>query len=322
MKKILSILIIATLLLSSLVIFASCGSNQTAASISSTPFGNIHYSYDKDTKTLYIEGNTETPVALANDGFITKGSETPWYKSLRTSAVKIEIRGVSSIPDYAFYGMYYVKEIEFRDESITSIGKCAFAFCASLTSLTLKNGVTSIGESAFEGCSTLETVNLPESLTSIGDRAFAYDHKLTSVKAIEGCELVGDPFLGVAKSDVISYFPKATEAPETPETPETPATDAPATDAPATDAPETEAPETEAPETEAPATEAPKETNNTNAIIAVVIFAVVLIGIIIGAIIIIRSGKDQKNDSRTVRKNDTDKGNTKNNKNNKNGKKK
>ena len=57
-------------------------------------------------------------------------------------------------------------------EGYTSIGHFAFAYCSSLTSLTLPNSVTSIGERAFSGCSSLTSINIPNSVTSIGCSSF------------------------------------------------------------------------------------------------------------------------------------------------------
>ena len=65
--------------------------------------------------------------------------------------------------------------------SVTSIGNNAFAYCSSLTSVTIGNGVTSIGEAAFSGCSGLTSVTIPNSVTSIGEAAFWYCRSLTSV---------------------------------------------------------------------------------------------------------------------------------------------
>ena len=37
--------------------------------------------------------------------------------------------------------------------SVTSVGKCAFYDCSSLSSIVISDSVTSIGERAFWGCS-------------------------------------------------------------------------------------------------------------------------------------------------------------------------
>jgi hypothetical protein len=65
--------------------------------------------------------------------------------------------------------------------SVTSIGMEAFAYCRSLASISIPNGVTSIGDSAFSGCSSLASVTIPSSVTSIGDSAFYLCTSLTSV---------------------------------------------------------------------------------------------------------------------------------------------
>ena len=65
--------------------------------------------------------------------------------------------------------------------SVTSIGKKAFIFCSSLTSVTIPNSVTSIGEYAFRGCSSLTSITIPEGVTSIRSDAFYACSSLTSV---------------------------------------------------------------------------------------------------------------------------------------------
>ena len=44
--------------------------------------------------------------------------------------------------------------------SVTSIGKAAFAYCPSLTSIAIGNSVTSIGDYAFQHCSSLTSINV------------------------------------------------------------------------------------------------------------------------------------------------------------------
>lgn len=64
---------------------------------------------------------------------------------------------------------------------VTNIGSSAFAYCSSLTSVTIPDSVTSIGEATFHGCRSLTSVTIPDSVTSIGDYAFYGCSGLTSM---------------------------------------------------------------------------------------------------------------------------------------------
>ncbi len=65
--------------------------------------------------------------------------------------------------------------------SVTSIGKYAFANCTDLNSITIPNSVTSIGNYAFYGCTGLTSVTIPNRVISIGVSAFNGCARLTSI---------------------------------------------------------------------------------------------------------------------------------------------
>ena len=57
--------------------------------------------------------------------------------------------------------------------SVIIIGREAFAYFRSLTSITIPNSVTTIGERAFWGCQGLASITIPNSVIAIGNDAFA-----------------------------------------------------------------------------------------------------------------------------------------------------
>ena len=57
--------------------------------------------------------------------------------------------------------------IKFKTD-IISVGSWAFAYCSSLTSVTIPNSVTSIGACVFYACRGLVSATIPNSVISIG----------------------------------------------------------------------------------------------------------------------------------------------------------
>jgi len=66
-------------------------------------------------------------------------------------------------------------------DSVTKIGKDAFARCTGLTSVVIPTSVTEIGEFTFFNCTGLTSVTIPNSVTEIGEGAFRNCTGLTSV---------------------------------------------------------------------------------------------------------------------------------------------
>lgn len=115
--------------------------------------------------------------------------------------------------------------------SVTSIGKKAFYYCRSLSSMTIPWGVRIIGEQAFElcedltsinipssvtsisryaftGCSRLKSITIPNSVTSIEDYAFSGCIRLTSITIPNSVRSIGEKafaFQGIQLEDVYCY---------------------------------------------------------------------------------------------------------------------
>ena len=108
----------------------------------------------------------------------------------------------------------YMYLIKAKNEEITScsinenckvISNDAFSNCASLSSLTIPEGVISIGVSAFYKCTALTTVSIPTSVTSINSGAFGDCLNLSSVTLPNGLTSIGyGAFSGCASLSAIS----------------------------------------------------------------------------------------------------------------------
>ena len=84
-----------------------------------------------------------------------------------------EYSGDVVIPEtVSYYGITF---------SVTTLGDDCFAYCSSLTSITIPNSVTSLGSYCFSGCSSLTSITIPNSVTGVGNSCFAYCSSLTSI---------------------------------------------------------------------------------------------------------------------------------------------
>ena len=76
-------------------------------------------------------------------------------------------------------------------DTVTSIGRSAFAFCSSLTSVIIPESVTSIGEKAFEKFTGLTSITIPDSVTSIEEDAFSGCTGLTRITIPDSVTSIG-----------------------------------------------------------------------------------------------------------------------------------
>jgi len=93
-------------------------------------------------------------------------SEMPWYSYIpQITSVVIE-NGVTSIGDYAFYGMTSMTQITIP-EGVTRVGDYAFKNCTALNGVVLPSTLTYLGESAFYACSALTGITIPEGIYTV-----------------------------------------------------------------------------------------------------------------------------------------------------------
>ncbi len=119
-------------------------------------------------------------LTISGTGKMKNYDYAPWWDNSDKIKKIVITEGVTSIGKYAFTYCTSLSSIAIPN-SVTSIGNSAFVGCTSLTSVTIPNSVTSISDSAFSGCTSLTSIDIPNSVTSIGKYAFEGCSSLTSV---------------------------------------------------------------------------------------------------------------------------------------------
>ena len=146
--------------------------------VSGTCGDNVYWSFSNG--TLTISGNGKMYDYSDSDN-TSHNTTAPWGNHSDYQIKKVIIaQGVSSIGKWAFAYCTSLTSVAIPD-SVTSIGACTFAHCTSLTSVAIPDSVTSIGDCAFSSCTSLTSITIPDSVTSIGYYAFLECDSLTDV---------------------------------------------------------------------------------------------------------------------------------------------
>ncbi len=79
--------------------------------------------------------------------------------------------GRTVIPDYLFHRCTGIQTIELPD-TVTTIGRDAFAGCSNMTAITLPDDLEEIGYYVFQGCSSLQSLEIPDGVTELYNTTF------------------------------------------------------------------------------------------------------------------------------------------------------
>ncbi|MBR2589581.1 MAG: leucine-rich repeat protein, partial [Clostridia bacterium] len=165
LKKVLSILLVAVMLLSVIPLSAYAASSGTFNT-------GLSWNIDDD-GLLTFSGSGAIPM----DGFE------------RNADVKKVIinNSVTEIGSYAFFGCGNLTEVDIQNPSVSLPSNTAaqFSNCNNLTTVTIPEGVTIITQSMFRSCTSLTTIKLPSTITTIRELAF-YSSGLQSISIPEG----------------------------------------------------------------------------------------------------------------------------------------
>lgn len=197
-KRLISLLVavcmmITMLPLSAVTAFAADTASSTEQEIS---VGDYKYAY-----TVNADGSTATitefrgPVDPKNTG--PYDIDIPEKLGNYTVTVLGEDSFSTDDFDSPLYDIHHTKIHSVTiPQSVTSIGKDAFAQCRALQSLTIDDAATSIGDWAFDECYKLTTLSLGKKITTIGDDAFRSCYKLETITLPAGLASFGNCLIG------------------------------------------------------------------------------------------------------------------------------
>ena len=98
---------------------------------------------------------------------------------------------ITTIDDEKDYGSQTLQTVRIVGGSnIKCIGERTFAFCMSLETVQIENGVTKIRNEAFLSCRSLQSIQLPGTLTSIEYSAFMDCKSLQSIHIPHGVKTI------------------------------------------------------------------------------------------------------------------------------------
>ena len=174
--KLTRILALGLIIVMLVLTLASCGGTKVADA--SGTAGTLVWNYSSENQTLTVTGSGAMPE-------VTNSSEVAWA-SVREGVQRVVIsEGITSIGNYAFYGMNAMTKAELP-ETVKTIGNFSFAYCQKLVTVELPAGLEVIGESAFEGCGALGSIFVPSGVVTLGNRAFAFCSSMTSAVIAAG----------------------------------------------------------------------------------------------------------------------------------------
>jgi hypothetical protein len=145
-----------------------------------------------------VEQTRKAPASV-NKLIITSGEmnedDFRVIKDNMTACFDLDLTGAvcEAIPENALGGKEVLQSIVLP-AGATAIGKCAFADCLTLESVSLPGdgNLQIIGENAFKGCNALKTVELGDKLTEIGDYAFCNNYSLSQFSMPNSTAKIGD----------------------------------------------------------------------------------------------------------------------------------
>lgn len=200
-KRVLSIMLVLALVLTSVQIYVPAKDVQAASAEGMGDSENLSSTHVADSNVLAFfkilanaQKNWEDAVAKEEDDDITAAKNVLDELGTMTAGDIVKKYGSQSAYTKDVYGIYltnYANKIDFEDLDVKNIEGIGWAKAATEFDLSSIEGVTEIPNSEFESCKMTKIV-LPSDVTKIGDNAFKACAKLTTLNIGSGSENVVD----------------------------------------------------------------------------------------------------------------------------------
>ena len=127
----------------------------------------------------------------------------PWLSHMVDVEYVVVENGVTHIGSEAFLDLKHVTSVKLP-ESLRSIGSSAFKRCSKLVDIELPSGLLELGDHAFDSCGALYRIEIPGGLTHLYGSTFEKCSLLTEVVFNEGLSYIGyKAFYGTNLTQII-----------------------------------------------------------------------------------------------------------------------
>ena len=144
----------------------------------------VAYQMDPTTGVLTISG---TGAAEWDES--CRKSTYPFSVIFSPTAVVVE-EGITELSTDLFSNCSQLTSVSLPN-TLTRISGCTFEYCTALTSIQIPDSVTTIDSGAFNHCTALTSIQIPDSVTTIGEYAFSGCTSLTDIQIPDSVTTIG-----------------------------------------------------------------------------------------------------------------------------------
>lgn len=166
--------------------FNVCGLKEVNIPSSLTTLGDRVFTGSRDI-TFTVAG--DNPSFCAKNGMLCTKDGKRLICGVNISNLTIP-DGVESIDRYAFYYLFSISNLNLN--GVKSVGEAAFYNVPSLKEVNFGSALEEIGDQAFRMCTQISKVEFPSTLRRIGNASFLMCYGIKSVKFNEGLEAIGN----------------------------------------------------------------------------------------------------------------------------------